>query len=129
MEIDAREIPISGRLYELLKKRARPSGPIFLFHKKPIQEVKRSWMTAQTEANLSVRYCFHDLRHTFAHRSLDVHVAHRVHNQLQVPGLLQNTRSKIMPAAAFLRFPLAGQLHDDKLAIAAQSLFSWQWRR
>jgi integrase len=77
-EGDAREIPMSGRLYELLKARARSSGPVFLFHKKPILEVKRSWMTAQTEAKIPVRYRFHDLRHTFATRLMEAGVIQEV---------------------------------------------------
>jgi integrase len=77
-EGDAREIPMSARLYELLRARACPSGPVFIFNKKAIGHIKRSWTTAQMDARIPVHYRFHDMRHSFATRLMEAGVVQDV---------------------------------------------------
>lgn len=73
-EGEMRELPMTGRLYEILKSRSQASGPVFTFNKKPMLDLKTSWGTAQEDAKLTHHYRFHDLRHTFATRLMEAGV-------------------------------------------------------
>ena len=77
-EGDAREIPMTGRLFEILKAQVRPSGLVFLYQNKPILNIKKSWTRAQADAKLLLHYRFHDLRHTFATRLMEAGVVQDV---------------------------------------------------
>lgn len=86
-EGEAREIPMTKRLKELLAAKAAKmehlSGPVFTFQGHAVTDLKRSWETAQRDAKLSVRYRFHDLRHAFATR-------------LMLAGVIQDVRMALM---------------------------------
>jgi integrase len=77
-EGDAREIPLTTRVLALLRemaaKASTPTGPVFVFQGHPITDLKRSWGTAQRDAELPLRYRVHDLRHTFATRLMEAGV-------------------------------------------------------
>jgi integrase len=77
-EGDSREIPLTSRLIALLSERRKqmehPTGPVFTFQGRQVGDLKRSWETAQRDAKLSIRYRFHDLRHTFATRLMEAGV-------------------------------------------------------
>jgi integrase len=84
-EGDAREIPLSHRLAEVLRVKAKKcsTGSVFTFQGHPVHDLKRSWETAQRDAKLPLRYRFHDLRHTFATR-------------LMLAGVIQDIRMALM---------------------------------
>jgi integrase len=86
-EGEGRTIPLTRRLKSLLKEkhasREDPTGPIFRFQGHPIGDLKRSWATAQKDADLPVRYRFHDLRHTFNTRLMEA-------------GVIQDVRMALM---------------------------------
>lgn len=83
-EGEAREIPLTVRLTELLTKplRDQPNGLLFTFNKKPIRKIKTAWKAAIRRAG--IRYTrFHDLRHT--------------HNtRLMEAGVIQDVRMALM---------------------------------
>jgi len=83
-EGEAREIPLTVRLTDLLTKplREQPNGLLFTFNKKPIQKIKTAWKAAIRRAG--IRYLrFHDLRHT--------------HNtRLMEAGVIQDVRMALM---------------------------------
>lgn len=83
-EGEAREIPLTARLTELLTKplRDQPNGLLFTFNKKPIRKIKTAWKAAIRRAG--IRYLrFHDLRHT--------------HNtRLMEAGVIQDVRMALM---------------------------------
>jgi integrase len=76
-EGEAREIPLTGRLLELLLQNRQAEGIIISFRGQPVRIVKRTWQTALKDAGLRhVR--FHDLRHTFNTRLMEAGVMQEV---------------------------------------------------
>ena len=76
-EGEAREIPLTGRLLELLLQSRQAEGIIIGFRGQPVRIVKRTWSTALKDAGLRhVR--FHDLRHTFNTRLMEAGVLQEV---------------------------------------------------
>jgi integrase len=79
-EGESREIPLTERLIEILRKKSEqsgseePSGHVFTYAKRPILDVKTGWNSAQVKAELIRHYRFHDLRHTFNSRLMDAGV-------------------------------------------------------
>jgi len=70
-EGEKRPIPLTGRVCELLKRLRKPSGLIFTHDGKPIRTVKTAWKAALRRAEIP--HCrFHDLRHTFNSRLVEV---------------------------------------------------------
>jgi integrase len=80
---EAREIPLTGRLTELLVTLARqkPEGVVFTFKGRPISRIKTAWKAALRRAG--IRYSrFHDLRHTFNTRLMEAGVVQDVRKAL-----------------------------------------------
>ncbi len=80
---EAREIPLTGRLTELLVTLARekPEGLVFTFKGRPIHKIKTAWKAAIRRAG--IRYSrFHDLRHTFNTRLMEAGVVQDVRKAL-----------------------------------------------
>jgi integrase len=76
-EGESREIPLTGRLHELLFKDRKSEGLVIGFHGKPVRIIKRTWKTALKNAGIRhVR--FHDLRHTFNTRLMEAQVLQEV---------------------------------------------------
>jgi integrase len=76
-EGESREIPLTGRLFEILSANRKPEGLIVGFRGKPVRIVKRTWKTALK--NASIRHVrFHDLRHTFNTRLMEAGVLQEV---------------------------------------------------
>jgi integrase len=70
---EAREVPLTERLFADLEARRKPEGIIFTFDKQPISRIKTAWKGALRRAGM--RYIrFHDLRHAFNTRLLEVGV-------------------------------------------------------
>jgi integrase len=85
-EGEAREIPLTGRVCELLLENRQTEGVVIGFRDRPVRIVKRSWKTALKNARIRhVR--FHDLRHTFNTRLMEA-------------GVLQEIRMALMGHSA-----------------------------
>jgi integrase len=76
-EGEAREIPLSDRVFSLFSQKRKDSGLIFTFDGKAIFSLKTGWKTAMRKAG--IRYIrFHYLRHTFNTRLLELGVPREV---------------------------------------------------
>lgn len=76
-EGEAREIPLTERVFALFSKLRKDSGLIFTFDGKPIFSLKTGWKAAIRRAG--IRYIrFHYLRHTFNTRLLELGVPREV---------------------------------------------------
>jgi integrase len=80
-EGEAREIPLTKRLLDLLEVRRAEKGPVFLYEDQPLKSIKQSWKTALTNAGIR-HFRFHDLRHTFNTRLLEAGVMQEVRKAL-----------------------------------------------
>jgi integrase len=79
---EAREIPFTARLAELLSSFKQPEGLVFTFKGCPIHRIKTAWKATIRRAG--IRYFrFHDLRHTFNTRLMEA-------------GVLQDVRKALM---------------------------------
>jgi integrase len=80
-EGEAREIPLTDRLFNLLWEMREDEGLIFTFKGKPIHSLKTAWKAAIRRAG--IRPCrFHGLRHTFNTRLLEAGVIREVRMSL-----------------------------------------------
>ncbi|MGO9642358.1 MAG: tyrosine-type recombinase/integrase [Candidatus Acidiferrales bacterium] len=78
---EAREIPFTARLAELLSSIKQPEGPVFTFKGRPIRRIKTAWKATLRRAG--IRYFrFHDLRHTFNTRLMEAGVVQDVRKAL-----------------------------------------------
>jgi integrase len=80
---EAREIPLTARLTELLVKliKAKPEGLIFTFKGRPIHRIKTAWKAAIRRSG--IRYSrFQDLRHVFNTRLMEAGVVQDVRKAL-----------------------------------------------
>jgi integrase len=79
---EAREIPLTARLTELLSSLQKPEGIVFTFKGRPIHRIKTAWKATIRRAG--IRYSrFQDLRHTFNTRLMEA-------------GVIQDVRKAIM---------------------------------
>lgn len=77
-EGEAREIPLTRRLYELLSENQQVTGLIFTYKDQPISyTIKTSWSYALKNAELR-HFRFHDLRHTHNTRLMEAGVMQEV---------------------------------------------------
>jgi integrase len=78
---EGREIPLTTRAYTLLDGRAHEAALVFTYHEQPIGTIKTAWKaTLRRAGTRHVR--FHDLRHTFNTRLLEVGVLQEVRKAL-----------------------------------------------
>jgi len=81
-EGEAREIPLTARVHDLLLAIRQKEGLLFTYQGKPIRAIKTAWKAAVRRAR--IRYLrFHDLRHTFNTRLMEA-------------GVLQDIRKALM---------------------------------
>lgn len=81
IEGEKREIPLTGRVADLLQKCQIDSGLVFTYHDNGIRRIKTTWRTTLRKAG--VRHIrFHDLRHTFNTRQLEAGVLQEVRKAL-----------------------------------------------
>jgi integrase len=80
-EGEFREIPLTGRLYELLSADRMPEGLVFTYEDQPLINIKSGWAGALRRAGIP-RYRFHDLRHTFNSRLVEAGVIADVRKEL-----------------------------------------------
>src|SRR5262249_47416493 len=76
-EGEAREIPLTARVYNLLFDNRKTEGLIFTFKGKSIHSLKTAWKTALQKSGIR-RTRFHYLRHTFNTRLLELGVVREV---------------------------------------------------
>jgi integrase len=80
-EGEAREIPLTTRLFNLLWDMREGEGLIFTYKGRPIRSIKTAWKATLRRAG--IRYCrFHDLRHTFNTRLMESGVIREVRMSL-----------------------------------------------
>ncbi len=78
---EAREIPFTTRLAELLSSFKQSEGLVFTFKGSPIHQIKTAWRATIRRAG--IRYSrFHDLRHTFNTRLMEAGVVQDVRKAL-----------------------------------------------
>jgi len=78
---EAREIPLTNRLYEILASMRKPGGLVFEFRHRPLHILKTAWKAAIRRAGIRY-YRFHDLRHTFNTRLMEAGVMQEVRKAL-----------------------------------------------
>lgn len=80
-EGEAREIPLTARLAELLESTRKAEGLVFTFKGQPIHKIKTAWKAAIRRAGIRY-YRFHDLRHAFNCRMMEAGVLQEVRKAL-----------------------------------------------
>ena len=80
-EGEAREIPLTQRMFNLLSKDTKSTGPVFTFRNQPLRRIKTAWNAALRRGGLN-HYRFHDLRHTFNTRLMEAGVMQEVRKAL-----------------------------------------------
>lgn len=80
-EGEAREIPLTGQLFELLWERRQNAGLLATYKGRPIARIKTGWKAAIRRAGIR-HYRFHDLRHTFNTRLMEAGVMQEVRKAL-----------------------------------------------
>ncbi|MGJ5814487.1 tyrosine-type recombinase/integrase [Paludibaculum fermentans] len=76
-EGEAREIPLTDRLFDLLSEHRQEKGNVVAFRGESVRIIKRSWAGALRRANIR-HLRFHDLRHTFNTRLMEAGVLQEV---------------------------------------------------
>jgi len=80
-EGEAREIPFTKRLFQMLWESREDEGLIFTFKNQPVHRVKTAWKAAIRRAGIRPLR-FHDLRHTFNTRLMEAGVMQEVRKAL-----------------------------------------------
>jgi integrase len=80
-EGEAREMPLTTRLFNLLSAERKKSGLIFTFGEKPIFSLKTAWRTALKKSEIR-HFRFKDLRTTFNSRLIEAGVIKDVRMEL-----------------------------------------------
>ncbi len=80
-EGESREIPLTGRMFDLLSANRKQSGLIFTFKDKPLHRIKTAWKGAIRRSKIRP-FRFHDLRHSFNCRLLESGVMQEVRKTL-----------------------------------------------
>jgi integrase len=81
-EGEARDIPLTNALYEMLLAMRRSHGPVFTYQDDAIKIVKTTWASSLRRAGLR-HFRFHDLRHT-------------ANTRMMLAGVLQEVRREIL---------------------------------
>jgi integrase len=81
-EGEAREIPLTSRLYEMLLATRQPRGPVFTYQGDLIRIIKTTWASSLRRAGIR-HFRFHDLRHT-------------ANTRMMLAGVLQEVRREII---------------------------------
>lgn len=76
-EGEAREIPLTSRVFEILSSQRQTEGIVFTYRERTIEIIKTSW--TKTLRRAGVRHIrFHDLRHSFNTRLMEAGVMQEV---------------------------------------------------
>jgi integrase len=82
VEGEAREIPLTRRLYALLAEKPERQGSVFTYHGGALSWIRKGWLGGLKRAGLR-HFRFHDLRHTFNTRLMEA-------------GVIQDVRMALM---------------------------------
>jgi integrase len=85
-EGEAREIPLTNRLYEMLLTLRKQRGPVFTYDDNAIRIIKTTWASSLRRSGLR-HFRFHDLRHT-------------ANTRMMLAGVLQEVRREILGHAS-----------------------------
>ena len=80
-EGEAREIPLTRRLSDLLRAQQQPEGLVFTYKDQPIHKINTAWKAAIRRAGIRY-YRFHDLRHAFNCRMMEAGVLQEIRKAL-----------------------------------------------
>jgi integrase len=80
-EGEARDIPLTNVLYEMLLAMRRNHGPVFTYQDDPIKIVKTTWASSLRRAGIR-HFRFHDLRHTANTRMMLASVLQEVRREI-----------------------------------------------
>jgi integrase len=81
-EGEAREIPLTNRLYAMLLAHRKKSGAIFTYGGDPIKIIKTTWASSLRRSKIR-HFRFHDLRHT-------------ANTRMMLAGVLQEVRRELL---------------------------------
>jgi integrase len=81
-EGESREIPLTNRLYEMLRASRERRGPVFTYQGDAIRIIKTTWASSLRRSGLR-HFRFHDLRHT-------------ANTRMMLAGVLQEVRREIL---------------------------------
>lgn len=76
-EGEAREIPLTSRLFEILSRNPQSNGTVFTYRDHAIENIGRTWKRTVKRSGLR-HIRFHDLRHSFNTRLLEAGVMQEV---------------------------------------------------
>jgi integrase len=114
-EGEAREIPLTERLSELLLRSRQAEGLIIGFRGRPVRVIKRTWKTALK--NSGIRHVrFHDLRHTFNTRLMEAGVLQEIRN-----SGIRHVRFHDLRHTFNTRLMEAGVLQEIRMALMGHS--------
>jgi len=85
-EGEAREIPLTTRLFHLLAEKPQAEGVVFTYNGLPLSWIRKGWLAGLKRAGLR-HFRFHDLRHTFNTRLMEA-------------GVIQDVRMALMGHSA-----------------------------
>jgi integrase len=80
-EGEAREIPLTARVSELLSRRKQTEGLLFTYRGKPVKLLKTGWKGALSRSGIRPMR-FHGLRHTFNTRLMEAGVMQEIRKSL-----------------------------------------------
>jgi len=89
---EAREIPLTRRMLDLLTAYRQNDGLVFTFDGRPVQRIKTAWKSAILRAKIRY-YRFHDLRHTFNTRLMEAGVMQEVRKALMGHSIGEDVHS------------------------------------
>jgi integrase len=76
-EGEAREIPLTNRLFDLLREMQQNEGVVFTYKGSPLSWIRKGWLGALKRAGLR-HFRFHDTRHTFNTRLMEAGVMQEI---------------------------------------------------
>lgn len=91
-EGEAREIPLTDRLYAWLSAHRQEKGVVFGYHGESIKSIKTTWRTALRNSGIR-KARFHDLRHVFNTRLMEAGVMREVRMALMGHSTGSNVQS------------------------------------
>jgi len=77
VEGEAREIPLTKRLFDLLAAQPQQQGAVFTHNGLPLSWIRKGWLGGLKRAGLR-HFRFHDLRHTFNTRLMEAGVLQEI---------------------------------------------------